>query len=274
MNGNAATATNADKLDGYHGSTSATASTYVLRDSNNYIHTNYINSNTSNNENPSVSQVIVTNGSDNYYRKAGIYHVSDKISEQNTVWPIREWWNSGSGQNINDIINGCYFVYSNHNAPATGILASFSSRSNQNYRLQIMGGYNTTNLYFRNKNGDNNTWMDWNTVLHSNNYSSYALPLSGGTVTGTLVLSKTTDASGTADNGPALVVGGTRSQAHLEIDANEIIAKSDATTKSNLYLGENGIAVVLNGVPVVKTNSYGTSLPSTGVTGQIFFKVI
>ena len=94
------------------------------------------------------------------------------------------------------------------------------------------------------------------------------------TISGTLVLSKTTDASGTADNGPALVVGGTRSQAHLEIDANEIIAKSDATTKSNLYLGENGIAIVFNGTPVVKTNSYGTSLPSTGVTGQIFFKVI
>ena len=180
----ASSAGNADTLDGYHGSTSATASTYVLRDSNNYIHTNYINSNTSNNENPSVSQVIVTNGSDNYYRKASIYHVSDKISEQNTVWPIREWWSYNSGQNINDIINGCYFVYTNHNAPATGILASFACRINQNYRLQIMGQYNGNVLCFRNKNGDNNTWMDWNTVLHSNNYSSYALPLSGGTMSG------------------------------------------------------------------------------------------
>lgn len=79
LSGNATSATNADKLDGYHGSSSASASTYVLRDSNNYVWFNYINSNTSNSENPSISQVIVTNGSDNYYRKASLSHLKTSL---------------------------------------------------------------------------------------------------------------------------------------------------------------------------------------------------
>ena len=57
---------------------------------------------------------------------------------------------------------------------------------------------------------------------------------------GTVTLSKTTDASGTADNGPALIVGGTRTTAHMEMDSNEIQAKSDGTTPAILNLNTNG----------------------------------
>ena len=57
---------------------------------------------------------------------------------------------------------------------------------------------------------------------------------------GTLTLSKTTDASGTEDNGPALIVGGTRTTAHMEMDANEILAKSDGVTPAILNLNTNG----------------------------------
>lgn len=80
-------AADSDKLDGYHGSTSASANTYVLRDGNNYIYTNYINSNTSNNENPSISQIIVTNGSDSYYRKASLAHLTNQIISTGTAAP-------------------------------------------------------------------------------------------------------------------------------------------------------------------------------------------
>ena len=74
---------------------------------------------------------------------------------------------------------------------------------------------------------------------HTHNY----LPLSGGTVTGQVILSKTTDASGTAANACALVVGGAQTAGHMELDANEILAKSNGTTPTDLYLNTNGGAV-------------------------------
>jgi hypothetical protein len=88
LTGNAATATtatNSDKLDGYHGSSSATASTYVLRDGNNHAFFGYINSAIGNNENPGVSQIIVTNGSDNFFRKASAAHVRNAMSAMTAV---------------------------------------------------------------------------------------------------------------------------------------------------------------------------------------------
>jgi hypothetical protein len=52
----------------------------VLRtDGNGYAFFGYINSSTSNAENPTISQVIVTNGSDNYYRKASIAHLTSGV---------------------------------------------------------------------------------------------------------------------------------------------------------------------------------------------------
>jgi len=70
--------------------------------------------------------------------------------------------------------------------------------------------------------------------------TSTYLPLSGGTVTGTLVLSKTTDASGTANNSPALIVGGTATQTHLELDGNEIQSKTNGTSVGSLNLNYDG----------------------------------
>ena len=66
------------------------------------------------------------------------------------------------------------------------------------------------------------------------------LSTSGGTVTGTLTLSKTQDAAGGSNNSPALIVGGTATSGHIEIDANEILAKTNGTTPTILNLNTDG----------------------------------
>lgn len=57
---------------------------------------------------------------------------------------------------------------------------------------------------------------------------------------GSLYLVRSQDASGTANNKPALIVGGADTTTHMEIDANEIQAKSNGTTTGALYLNNDG----------------------------------
>jgi len=82
------------------------------------------------------------------------------------------------------------------------------------------------------------------------------LKLSGGTVSGPLVLSRTTDASGTGTAVPALSIGNVSGE-HLELDGNELMAKGNANTPGTLYLNRDGGAVLAEGTRVVKGASKG-----------------
>lgn len=72
-------AVNADTVDGFHASRTHTANTCVVRDASGHTYLGYINCSNGNNENPTVSQVVVTNGSDNFYRKASLQHLKNSL---------------------------------------------------------------------------------------------------------------------------------------------------------------------------------------------------
>jgi hypothetical protein len=73
------------------------------------------------------------------------------------------------------------------------------------------------------RNGINSSWnATWYQVLHSGNFSSYAVPLTGGTISGTLIV------QGGGNNGP-----------DIGLVARDISASRSATT-GVIYLGSNG----------------------------------
>lgn len=72
-------------------------------------------------------------------------------------------------------------------------------------------------------------------------------------ISGPVRLMRTTDASGTTDNSPALSIG-TPSGVHLEFDNNEIMAKSSATSTGSLYINTDGGNVTINGCVMAKNS--------------------
>ena len=109
----------------------------------------------------------------------------------------------------------------------------------------------------------------WSTIVDK--LKTILLPLTGGTVTGTLILSNTTDASGTSDTNPALKIGNVTGQ-HLELDTNELMSKASATTVGPLYINNDGGTVAINGKTAAKVTGTPTSgqvLVADGTDGSI-----
>lgn len=144
ITGNAATATNADKLDGYHGSAAQAVNTYVLRQSSGYVYLNYINSNTSNNENPAISQVIVTNGTDHFYRKASLAHLKAQMGLNN----------------VNNTADANKTVYNSN-------YLNFLHGNEINFR----SGTSVTGVWFNYRNGDNDS-SSGNTAITSYSFGN------------------------------------------------------------------------------------------------------
>ncbi len=117
-----------------------------------------------------------------------------------------------------------------------------------------------------------------------------------------LHLTSTTDAAGTSDTTPALTIG-SKTGTNIQIDGNEILAKTNASTIGTLYLNNetNGITqtnhltvagnltaqgnvtlgnavsdlITISGSTILTSTMYGPNLPTTSLTtGRVFFKTI
>lgn len=76
-------ASSAALLSGLAPSDVANANTIAQRNSSGYLFASYFNQSSGNEENPAVSQVIVTNGTDGYFRKSSIESFGHYISARN-----------------------------------------------------------------------------------------------------------------------------------------------------------------------------------------------
>ena len=88
ITGNAATATTATTATNWGsygavpaaGTSGGTPNTILRSNASGYTFFGYINSSTAVNENPVISQVITTNGTDTYYRKSSIAHLTNSLT--------------------------------------------------------------------------------------------------------------------------------------------------------------------------------------------------
>lgn len=91
----------------------------------------------------------------------------------------------------NATTNGHYYYTSNGpsgigNTTTDGAL--YVQSYSDSWVGQIAQDYRNGRLFVRGKN--NGSWTNWLNVLDSSNYSSFALPLTGGTITGTLTINR------------------------------------------------------------------------------------
>lgn len=196
---------------------------------------------------PTLLGSIAMNATDgNLYRYASDNKTSYKIFDAGTTIPVA---NGGTGKTT--LVDAC-------NALLNGLTTGSSAPTGTDYYIaQYAGGGTTTTTYHRRPVSALYTYIQGET-------DKRYLQLSGGTVTGTLTLSKTQDLSGTADNKPALIIGGASTAAHMEIDNNEIQAKATGTTTATLYLNPDGGMVQASGNLKVGSSSQ-SSYPTGGI---------
>ena len=200
LSGNATTATTATTATNWGsygavpaaGTSFGNANTIGRSDANGYTYFFYINSSTNNNENPTISQIIVTNGSDNFYRKASLAHLQTQFNN-NWVRAIgyassSNDWNSLGNTYPNTVeqVDPTNFSGSSNSPSAAsytyGLLLNLSAQSSAQAQIYISHAGN--DLIFRGGWGGA-SWQTWNKVLTNQNYNSYAPTLTGTGASGT-----------------------------------------------------------------------------------------
>lgn len=86
---------------------------------------------------------------------------------------------------------------------------------------------------------------------------------------GSLYLVKTQDLSGTANNKPALILGGADTSTHMELDCNEIQAKTNGTSVAALYLNNDGGLVTVGSGGLVVSSLTASQAVSTNADKKL-----
>lgn len=258
LNGNAATATNANSanlLGGLSGSIPAVGSSVAIRDASGFLFASYFNQGSANGENPAVSQVFVSNGSDGFLRKASVAHLTSNLSGSA---PISVTGNAGSAtvlqtaRNINGVsFNGSANISVNTNNSATfnngGAGAASGSSFNGGAPLTV--SYNTVGA--PSISGANATGT-WNISVTGNAATATtATNVSGGTVSAT-----TGSFSGSlAANGGSLT---TSSAAFSLVNANATTVNFAGAATSISIGSASGTATINNAITALKAATVDT----------------
>ena len=209
----------AGSISGYNNpTTSATGNTIVYRDGNadifgRYIFSVHVNQSSGNSENPGVSQVMVTNGSDNYLRKASIGHFTSYVqSNASGTWGITassaNKTNANSGYARVGYGMAPFYNWGGTNggsgAPSdstytTGIDVG-SNPGDQAYGFQIASNMWNVGLWTRTYNSGFSNWVR---LLDNSNYTSYAPSLTGSGASGTWGINITGNAATVASLSPS-----------------------------------------------------------------------
>jgi hypothetical protein len=170
-------ASNANTLGGYSASGTVGANTVVIRDVNGYIYANYINSNVSETENPTINSFYTSNG-DGWLRKSSVAHVKSQLGLGSMAYAATSSYVAKSGDTMTSTLtmsigsgsgnsgtNGIYinqavldntyqyamFMYEN-GGQATGYQCIGWYNGNQSYYkarmyTQVGGSYANTRFY-------------------------------------------------------------------------------------------------------------------------------
>ena len=138
-------------------------------------------------------------GDSRWYLKAGTYNCRVNYADnadmldgyhESAFLRYSGWWNSDSGQNVNDA-SGMVFAYSNHGLPGSwGVVTTFDYSKNSDYRHQIYGDGWNNEMYFRTRSSNRGGWNAWRHLLDDVNYAGILderyINASGDTMTGHL----------------------------------------------------------------------------------------
>lgn len=183
---------------------------------------------------------------------------------------------AGDNIDLNDITDdGSYRMGSNIiNAPpggAYGQLLVLRGSSLSDTLAQVFFPYSSQNMFFRCGTTTSFSSQSWSTVLTNKNYTSFCaaashdhnyLPLTGGAASGSLW--------STTSSGSEIQIGVSNTAGKIYFYSQSVYYGIYTSTAGSIVRISSGGKVFCGGKYL--TTNYGSTLPSSGEVGEIFYK--